>query len=163
MTFEEHLGSIRNKVVAWLGDGNNVAATWVQAATQFDFEMRVACPKPLMPNQEILLWAEQRGAKIVVTSDPFLALEGANCVVTDTWVSLSDNQNKSVDLLKPFQVDSKKMLAASSNAIFMHCLPAKRGQEVTEDVLDGPLSVVFDEAENRMHVQKAILLWWSFS
>ena len=159
MTFEEHLGSIRNKVVAWLGDGNNVAATWVQAATQFDFEMRVACPKPLMPNQEILLWAEQRGAKIVVTSDPFLALDGANCVVTDTWVSLSDNQNKSVDILKPFQVDSKKMLAASSNAIFMHCLPAKRGQEVTEDVLDGPLSVVFDEAENRMHVQKAILLW----
>ena len=159
MTFEEHLGSIEGKVVAWLGDGNNVAATWIQAATQFNFEIRIACPQTLQPNPEVLLWAEKRGAKVSVTEDPLSALEGANCVVTDTWVSLSDDQDKSVDILKPFQVNSSKMSLANSDAIFMHCLPAKRGQEVTEDVLDGPASVVFDEAENRMHVQKAILLW----
>tara|TARA_Y100001970_G_scaffold294367_1_gene451808 strand:- start:66153 stop:67073 length:921 start_codon:yes stop_codon:yes gene_type:complete len=159
LTFEEHVGPISGKKITWLGDGNNVAATWIQAAAQFNFDMQIGCPDSLRPQKKIVDWARSMGATIEITEDPIAAVKGAHCVVTDTWVSLSDEQSKSIDLLKPFQVDSKKMEAAADGAIFMHCLPAKRGQEVTEEVLEGAASVIFDEAENRLHVQKAILLW----
>jgi len=159
LTFEEHVGPISGKKITWLGDGNNVAATWIQAAAQFNFDMQIGCPDSLRPQKKIVDWARSMGATIEITEDPIAAVKGAHCVVTDTWVSLSDKQSKSIDLLKPFQVDSKKMEAAADGAIFMHCLPAKRGQEVTEEVLEGAASVIFDEAENRLHVQKAILLW----
>lgn len=159
LTFEEHRGPIAGRTVAWLGDGNNVAATWVQAAAQFGFEVRIACPDSLRPDGGVVAWAEARGAKVVVTDDAAAALDGADCVVTDTWVSLADDPDKSVGHLKPYQVNEAAMALAGDDAIFMHCLPAKRGQEVTDGVLEGPASVVFDEAENRLHAQKAILLW----
>ena len=157
--FEEHRGAIAGNVIAWLGDGNNVAATWIQAAAQFGFEMRIGCPDTLRPDPVVVAWAETRGAKVVVTGDADEAVRGAACVVTDTWVSLADDPGKSVDHLKPFQVNDAIMAKAADDAVFMHCLPAKRGQEVTDAVLDGPASVVLDEAENRLHAQKAILLW----
>lgn len=160
LTFEEHVGPIEGRVVAWLGDGNNVAATWIQAAAQFGFEMRVACPKGYEPDAEIVAWAHGRGADVTISRDADKAASGADCVVTDSWVSMSDDpESKTVEVFKPYQVNERIMGLAKPGAIFMHCLPAKRGQEVTDAVIDGPRSVVFDEAENRMHAQKAVLLW----
>lgn len=160
LTFEEHRGPIEGRTVAWLGDGNNVAASWIQAATQFDFTFRMACPGGFEPDQEILDWAAAHQADIQIGDDIEAALKGADCVVTDTWVSLcEDGKSKPTRPLKPYQVNEAAMKHARDDAIFMHCLPAKRGQEVTAEVLDGPQSVVFDEAENRVHAQKAILVW----
>jgi ornithine carbamoyltransferase len=163
MTFEEHRGSIRGKVVAWSGDGNNMATSWVHAATQFDFELRIACPPELKPPADVLEWAARRGARVRVVHDPAEALAGADCVVTDTWVSMGDEDEASAgrrhNLLRAYQVDERMMKLADKDAIFMHCLPAHRGEEVTAEVLDGPQSVVWDEAENRLHAQKGILAW----
>ncbi len=160
MTFEEHRGPIAGKVVAWSGDGNNVATSWVQAAVQFAFEFRIACPEPLCPPADVLDWARAQGGRVTVTDDPRAAVAGADCVVTDTWVSMgcADDRRRH-NLLAPFRVDEKLMALAKPEAIFMHCLPAGRGIEVTDAVLDGPRSVVWDEAENRLHVQKGILTW----
>jgi len=160
MTFEEHKGPIRGHTVAWTGDTNNVCASWVHAAARFDFSLRVASPESLAPRPALKKWAESARAKVLFTSDPEEAVKGADCVVTDTWVSMGDKEGtKRHNLLKPYQVNKALMARAAKDAIFMHCLPAHRGEEVTDEVIDGPQSVVFDEAENRLHVQKAILVW----
>jgi ornithine carbamoyltransferase len=160
MTFEEHRGPIRDRVVAWSGDGNNMALSWIQAAVRFDFELRLACPPELSPDPDTLAWAKKQGARVELTTDPHAAVEGADCVVTDTWVSMNDSESESRhNLLRAYQVDDKLMAEAKPDAIFMHCLPAHRGEEVTESVIDGPQSVVWDEAENRLHAQKGILAW----
>ncbi|WP_455372128.1 ornithine carbamoyltransferase [Limibacillus halophilus] len=162
MTFEEHLGSIEGKVVAWCGDGNNMAVSWLHAAARFRFELRLACPDNLRPPSDVVNWARGEGATIVVTDQVREAVEQADCVVTDTWVSMGDDVGDSerrMKLLAPYQVDAKVMAMAKSSAIFQHCLPAYRGKEVSAEVMDGPQSVVWDEAENRLHAQKGILNW----
>jgi ornithine carbamoyltransferase len=160
MTFEEKKGPIRGRTIAWSGDANNVLASWVHAAARFGFTLRVATPAEFMPPPALRKWAEQSGAGIVFLRSPEDAVAGADCVVTDTWVSMGDrDKTKRHQLLKRFQVNEKLMARAQDDAIFMHCLPAHRGEEVTDEVIDGPRSVVFDEAENRLHVQKAILHW----
>ena len=160
MTLEEHKGAAAGKVVAWSGDGNNVAASWVHAAVRFDFDLRIACPDELRPPARLLDWARKAGGRVSVTVDPQAAARGADCVVTDTWVSMgveaSVNRH---NMLAPYRVDERLMACAKPDAIFMHCLPAKRGDEVSAAVLDGPQSVVWDEAENRLHAQKGILAW----
>ena len=160
MTFEEHRGSIAGRTVAWTGDGNNVVVSWIHAAAKLGFEMRVATPAELRPDSAIIDWATDQGAKIVLTEDPAEAALGADLVVTDTWVSMGDKDaGTRHNMLTPFRVDDALMAHAASDALFMHCLPAHRGEEVMESVIDGPQSVVWDEAENRLHVQKAILAW----
>src|SRR5262245_6944885 len=160
MTFEEHQGPIAGKRIAWVGDGNNMATSWIHAAVQFDFELRLACPKELQPPAEVLAWAKARGGRILVTPDVEKAVKDVECVVTDTWVSMGDTEVASRhNLLAAYSVDDRVMAMARSDAIFMHCLPAHRGEEVTASVIDGPQSVVWDEAENRLHAQKGILAW----
>jgi ornithine carbamoyltransferase len=160
MTFEEHRGSIRGKTVAWSGDANNVLASWMHAAERFDFRLRVATPPELAPKKWLLDWVKSADAEIRIGTDPEEAVKGADCVVTDTWVSMGDRDGaRRHNLLKRYQVNSRLMSKAKPDAIFMHCLPAHRGEEVTDDVMDGPHSVVFDEAENRLHAQKGILTW----
>ena len=160
MTFEEHRGPIAGQVVAWSGDGNNVARSFVQAAARFGFTLRLATPRALRPPAELLDWARAQGARIELTEDPVAAVRGARCVVTDAWVSMSDADGANRhNLLRPYQVDRALMAHAAPDAVFMHCLPAHRGEEVTAEVIDGPQSVVFDEAENRLHAQKGVLLW----
>jgi len=161
MTFEEHLGPIEGRVVTWVGDGNNMAVSWIHAAVRFGFELRLACPDSLVPPADVLDWARAEHGRIQVISDAEAAVEGADCVVTDTWVSMGDEDKDSQqrrDLLQPYQVDHRLMARAKPDAIFMHCLPAHRGDEVTASVIDGPKSVVWDEAENRLHAQKALML-----
>ncbi len=160
MTFEEHRGSIQGRTIAWTGDANNVLASWVHAAARLDFRLNIASPPELAPRPELLSWAKQEGAQISVTTDAFEAAEGAHAVITDCWVSMGDDDEfRRQNLLKPYQVNSRLMNVASKDAVFMHCLPAHRGEEVTDEVMDGPQSVVFDEAENRLHAQKGILAW----
>jgi ornithine carbamoyltransferase len=160
MTFEELKGPIKGRTIAWIGDANNVATSWVHAAARFGFKLRVAAPKDFAPAPELLAWANAQSTKIEVSDDKLQAAHGADCVVTDVWVSMGDNDaTRRNDALRPFQVDGAVMAAADRDAIFMHCLPAHRGDEVTADVIDGPQSAVWDEAENRLHVQKAILAW----
>jgi len=162
LTFEEHRGPIAGKTVAWLGDGNNVAASWIEAAARFGFLVRLACPAGYEPKPEVLEWAAAEGADVVVTRDPGEAVTGADCVVTDTWISMADSEAETaarMEALAPYQVTAELMARAGAGAIFMHCLPAHRGEEVAAAVIDGPASVVFDEAENRLHAQKAILAW----
>ncbi len=160
MTFEEHRGSIRGRKVAWTGDANNVLASWMHAARQFEFELAIATPAELAPTQPVLDWIRSSGADIRIWQDAERAVAGADCVVTDTWVSMGDGDGeRRHNLLKPYQVNARLMRNAKPEAIFLHCLPAHRGDEVTEDVIDGPQSVVFDEAENRLHAQKGILVW----
>jgi ornithine carbamoyltransferase len=160
MTFEEHLGAIAGRKIAWSGDGNNMATSWIHAAERFGFELHLACPEELRPPPEVVDWACRQGAKIVVTSDVEAAVADADCVVTDTWISMggqvsADRHN----MLRSYQVDERLMQRAKKDAIFMHCLPAHRGEEVTPGVIDGPQSAVWDEAENRLHAQKGILYW----
>jgi ornithine carbamoyltransferase len=158
-TYEEHRGSIAGAKVCWSGDGNNVLTSWVHAAVKFGFTLNVASPRELTVDQETRDWAAASGL-VHFTTDARAAAEGATCVVTDTWVSMGDdNATKRQNLLKPFQVNAELMKLARKDALFMHCLPAHRGDEVTDAVIDGPQSVVFDEAENRLHAQKAILAW----
>ncbi|MCK8785699.1 ornithine carbamoyltransferase [Roseomonas sp. NAR14] len=160
LTFEEHRGPIAGQTVAWCGDGNNVARSLIQAAARLGFALRLATPEALRPPQALLDWARAEGAEVTLTDDPAAAVAGARCVVTDTWVSMSDDPNSQRhNLLMPYRVDSALMAKAAPDAIFMHCLPAHRGEEVTAEVIDGPRSVVFDEAENRLHAQKGVLLW----
>ena len=160
MTYEEHRGPIAGRVVAWSGDSNNVMTSWVHAAQRFGFEMRVASPAELAPPPQLLDWARRHGTKLLVTRDPHEAARGADVVVSDCWVSMGDDENTSRhNLLAPYQVNARLMAEADPKALFMHCLPAHRGEEVTDEVIDGPQSVVFDEAENRLHAQKGILAW----
>ncbi len=160
LTFEEHRGPIEGRTLAWVGDANNVAASWMHAAVRFGFGLRIACPQALPPDPAILTWVKEQGGKVTVTSDPKEAVRGADAVLTDVWVSMGmeDGEQREA-LLEPYQVNSPLMALAAPEAVFLHCLPAHRGSEVTADVIDGPQSVVFDEVENRLHVQKAILAW----
>ncbi|MBV9429072.1 MAG: ornithine carbamoyltransferase [Bradyrhizobiaceae bacterium] len=160
MTFEEHRGAIRDRTVAWVGDGNNVLASWMHAAQRFEFRLNVATPTELAPRQALIDWVRASGAAIHVGTDPEEAAAGADCVVADTWVSMGDKDGgRRHNLLMPYQVNARLMARAKPDALFMHCLPAHRGEEVTDEVMDGPQSVVFDEAENRLHAQKGILAW----
>lgn len=160
MTFEEHHGPIAGRRIAWSGDGNNMANTWIQGAAGLGFELSLACPDELQPDPEIVARVRDQGGRIELTSDPHQAVAGADCVMTDTWVSMSDDPNSSRhNLLRPYQVDEALLAEANDDAIFMHCLPAHRGEEMTEAVIEGPQSVVFDQAENRLHAQKGVLLW----
>jgi len=160
MTFEEHRGSIEGRKIAWVGDGNNMAVTWLHAATKFNFELSLAYPAELsIPRIEVQK-ATAAGIKLTETQDPLEAVAGADCVVTDTWVSMGDQPGeRRQKLLEPYRINETIMAQASSDAIFMHCLPAHRGEEVTSEVLEGTQSVVWDEAENRLHAQKGILVW----
>lgn len=160
MTFEEHRGPIKGATVAWSGDSNNVLTSWVHAAARFGFKLRVASPKELSARESLRAWARGAGADVQFGGDAEKAVAGADCVVSDAWVSMGDEDStKRHNLLKAYQVNAYLMGRAAKDAIFMHCLPAHRGEEVTDDVIDGPQSVVFDEAENRLHAQKAILAW----
>ena len=158
-TFEEHRGSIAGATVAWVGDTNNVLHSFVHAAVKFGFKLKVASPREFPLDPEVRDWAS--GSDLVsFGTDPEAAVKDADCVVTDTWVSLGDdNATKRRMILKPYQVNQALMGLAAKDALFMHCLPAHRGEEVVDAVIDGPQSVVFDEAENRLHAQKAILAW----
>jgi ornithine carbamoyltransferase len=160
MTFEEHRGPISGRTIAWLGDANNVLTSWMQAAQRFEFRLQVATPPELAPKKWLRDWMRSSGAAIVLSHDPDEAATDADCIVTDTWVSMGDrNADGRHNLLRRYQVNAELMARAKADALFMHCLPAHRGKEVTDDVMDGPQSVVFDEAENRLHAQKGILTW----
>ena len=161
MTFEEHRGSIEGKTITWVGDYNNVAASWLHAAVKFGFEFRIATPPELSINKGQLELAQRLGGKVKLFTDAKEAVDGSDCVVADTWVSMGDDDEraKRLELLAPYQVNSSLMALAKTNAVFMHCLPAHRGEEVTDDVIDGPQSVIWDEAENRLHAQKAVMAW----
>ena len=160
MTYEELRGSIANKKIAWLGDGNNVVYSLIEAAAQFDFQLAIACPKKLEPNKKIVKWAKDKKANILITKDPKEAAEDASAVITDKWVSMAEvgvNKKKKKKLLKPYQVNKKIMKLSQPDSLFMHCLPASRGEEVTTEVMDSKQSAVWLEALNRMHVQKSII------
>ncbi len=161
MTFEEIKGSITNKKIAWLGDGNNVVYSLIEASVKFNFQLYIACPKKFQPNKNVVKWARNKKAKIVITKNPKEAVHLADCVMTDKWISMGDktNTNKKKKLLKPYQVNKKIMKLAKRDAIFMHCLPASRGEEVTDEVMDGKQSAVWLEALNRVYVQKSIIQW----
>ncbi|QPH52664.1 ornithine carbamoyltransferase [Pontivivens ytuae] len=162
LTFEEHKGPIAGKRVVWTGDGNNVCASFLHAAGQFGFDLTFSGPEVLDPEAEAMDFASSKGADVRIERDPVKAVEGADLVVADTWLSMHDDasaRDRRHNLLKPYQVNEALMAAAGEQALFMHCLPAHRGEEVTDAVMDGPQSVIFDEAENRVHAQKAILKW----
>ncbi|WP_308911212.1 ornithine carbamoyltransferase [Pseudokordiimonas caeni] len=160
MTFEEHRGPIRGRRLAWVGDGNNVATSLIEAAVRFGFSLRLGCPEGYKPDAEAVAWARAEGGDVAVTDDPLEAVKGAAAILTDTFVSMGDSRTGGrMKALAPYQVNAHLMANAAPDALFLHCLPAHRGEEVTADVIDGPASVVWDEAENRLHVQKAILAW----
>jgi ornithine carbamoyltransferase len=162
LTFEEHRGPIRGKKVVWSGDGNNVCASFLHAAGQFGFDMTFTGPPTLDPETEFVELARSKGVNIAIERDPHKAVENADLVVTDTWVSMHDAQSareRRHNQLRPYRVDAQLMANAKPDALFMHCLPAHRDDEATSEVMDGPHSVIFDEAENRLHAQKAILRW----
>jgi ornithine carbamoyltransferase len=162
MTYEEHRGSIRGRKVVWSGDGNNVFASWAQAAGQFGFDVTFTGPPTLDPEPDHLDYARAKGSRVAIERDPFAAVDGADLIVTDTWVSMHDPQSareRRHNQLRPYQVNERLMAAAKPDALFMHCLPAHRDDEVTSAVMDGPQSVIWDEAENRLHAQKAVMRW----
>ena len=160
-TFEEMKGSIKNKKIAWLGDGNNIVYSLIEASVKFNFQLAIACPKKLEPNKKIVKWAKNKKAKILITRDPKKAVDLADCVMTDKWISMGDKSNKKIKkkLLKPYQVNEKIMKFAKADAIFMHCLPASRGEEVTNEIMDGKQSAVWLQASNRVYVQESIIEW----
>ena len=161
MTFEELKGKITNKKIAWIGDGNNVVYSLIEASVQFNFQLTIASPKKFRPNKQILKWAKDKKANILITKNPEEAASLADCVMTDKWISMSDksDKEKKKKILKPYQVNKKIMKLAKSDAIFMHCLPANRGEEVTNEVMDGNQSAVWLETLNRVHVQRSIIEW----
>jgi ornithine carbamoyltransferase len=157
MTLEERFGSVAGRTIAWIGDGNNVCASFIHAAALFDFRLVVACPQAYRPREADLAHAPGR---VEMTDDMHAAVRGADCVVADGWVSMGDSDHAArVEAFSPYQVDEALMDEAGPQAVFLHCLPAHRGEEVTDAVIDGPRSLVWDEAENRIHAQKSILAW----
>ncbi|SNR63190.1 ornithine carbamoyltransferase [Puniceibacterium sediminis] len=162
LTFEEHRGPIKGKKVVWAGDGNNVCASWLHAAGQFGFDLTFTGPVQLDPEMEFVGLARNAGATVTIERDPAKAVEGADLVVADTWVSMHDAQSareRRHNMLRPYQINRALMDHAKPDALFMHCLPAHREEEVTSEVMDGPNSVIWDEAENRLHAQKAVMRW----
>jgi ornithine carbamoyltransferase len=157
ITIKEQLKDIENKKITWFGDCNNVLQSWIEASGLLNFELNIACPEGITPDEKTMSWALERNKKIFITRNPQEAAEGANCIITDTWRSMGDKSPFPEDQFIPFQVNKKIMELADKNAIFMHCLPAYRNKEVSSEVLEGNQSVVFDEAENRLHAQKAIM------
>jgi ornithine carbamoyltransferase len=159
-TIEEHRGAIENKTLAWIGDGNNVCNSFIHAAARFGFTLNIACPDAYKPAMNAMVFASESRAKVTVTNDPFEAAKGADVVLSDTWVSMGDlDHDERLAAFQPYQVNAELMKSARPDALFLHCLPAHRGEEVTDEVIDGPQSVIWDEAENRIHAQKAILSW----
>jgi ornithine carbamoyltransferase len=160
LAFEERCGPIRGRTLAWVGDGNNVCSTFIHAAPLFGFELRIGAPKRYAPNRDDLARAAALQARIHVTEDPREAVDGVDCVIADTWISMGDtDRDARLEALGPYQVNAGLMALAAKDAVFMHDLPAHRGEEVTGDVLDGPRSLAWDEAENRIHAQKSVLAW----
>jgi ornithine carbamoyltransferase len=160
MTFEEHRGPIAGKTLAWVGDGNNVCASFIHAAPKLGFRLKIASPAIYHPDLMDLARAAEQQGRIETTDDPRLAVAGADCVITDTWVSMGDvDHDERIETLEPYQVDDELMDLAAPDSVFLHCLPAHRGEEVTDEVMDSPRSLVWDEAENRIHAQKSILAW----
>ena len=162
LTFEEEKGSIKDRIITWIGDGNNnMSNSLIEAAGKFKFNLRIACPKKYSPDKKIVSWAKKNKVNLVVTTKPDEAVKGSDCVMTDKWVSMNDKVNKKAKkkILKPFQVNKKLMNKANSDAIFMHCLPVGRGEEVTDEIIDGKQSVVWRQALNRVHAQKSIIKW----
>jgi ornithine carbamoyltransferase len=160
MTFEEHRGPVKGKTIAWTGDGNNVLHSLIEGSARFGYKMNMAVPLGSEPQNKFLNWARNNGGEILLCHEAEQAVAGAHCVVTDTWVSMNqEHRARGHNVFQPYQVNEALMKHASPEALFMHCLPAHRGEEVTDEVIDGPQSVVFDEAENRLHAQKSILAW----
>ena len=160
MTFEEHRGPVAGKTIAWTGDGNNVLHSLLEASARFRFNLNVAVPEGSEPAQKHIDWSKTHGGKLHFTRSPEEAVHEADCVVTDCWVSMGqEHRARGHNVFSPYQVNAALMAKAKPDALFMHCLPAHRGEEVTDEVIDGPHSVVFDEAENRLHAQKAVLAW----
>jgi ornithine carbamoyltransferase len=160
MTFEEHRGNVKGKTLAWTGDGNNVLHSLIEGSAQFGYQMNMAVPLGSEPDDKYLNWARNNGGKVMLTHDADKAVDGVDCIITDTWVSMNqEHKARGHNVFMPFQVNPTLMKQAKSDALFMHCLPAHRGEEVTDEVIDGPQSVVFDEAENRLHAQKSVLAW----
>jgi ornithine carbamoyltransferase len=160
MTFEEHRGPVAGRTIGWVGDGNNVCASFIHAAAKFGFRLVIACPPAYRPDPVDLERAAREQGRIEITDDPDVAARGADCVISDAWVSMGNaDYVDRVAAFAPYQVNEQRMALAAPDAIFMHCLPAHRGEEVTDAVIDGPRSVIWDEAENRLHVQKSILAW----
>jgi len=159
-TFEESQGPVAGKTIAWIGDGNNVCASFIHASAKFGFKLNIACPPVYHPDLIDLARAAEQQGRVEMTDDPVQAVREAHCVITDTWVSMGDKDGEArLDAFEPFQVDGGLMEKARSDAVFLHCLPAHRGEEVTDEVIDGPRSLVWNEAENRIHAQKSILAW----
>jgi ornithine carbamoyltransferase len=158
-TMIERHGALDGQIVTWVGDGNNVTTSWIEASARFGFQLRIACPQAYTPPAELLAWARGEGADIVLYDNAEEAVTDSQTVVTDVWISMGDDEGSRATDFQPFQVTGDLMKHAAGDAIFMHCLPAWRGMEVTADVIDGPQSAVFDEAENRLHAQKAVLSW----
>ncbi len=162
LTFEEFKGSIKDKTISWLGDGNNnMSNSLIEAAGKFNFNLKIGCPKKYSPNKKIISWAKKNKVNILVTTKPEEAVNNSDCVMTDKWVSMNDkvNQKQKKKNLRNYQVNKKLMKKAKSDAIFMHCLPVGRGEEVTDEVIDGKQSVVWTQALNRVHAQKSIINW----
>jgi ornithine carbamoyltransferase len=160
LTYEEHRGGVAGRTFAWVGDGNNVCASFIHAAPKLGFKLRIACPAIYHPDLVDLARAAEQKGDIEMTDDPREAVDRADCVITDTWVSMGDvDHDERLAAFEPYQVDAALMTLAAPDAVFLHCLPAHRGEEVTDAVIDGPQSVVWDEAENRIHAQKSILAW----
>jgi ornithine carbamoyltransferase len=162
LTYEESNGLITDKTISWLGDGNNnMSNSLIEAAGKFNFNLKIGCPKKYAPSKKILSWAKKNKIKLIVTTKPYEAVKDSDCIMTDKWVSMNDKVNKKIKkkILKPYQVNKKLMSKAKSNAIFMHCLPVGRGEEVTNEVIDGKQSVVWRQALNRVHAQKSIIKW----
>ena len=160
LTFEEHRGPVAGRTIAWVGDGNNVCSSFIHAAPKLGFKLNIACPAGYHPDLVDLARAAEQHGQVELTADPRAAVRGADCVITDTWVSMGDiDHDERLDAFEPYQVDEHLMALAAADGVFLHCLPAHRGEEVTDAVIDGPRSLVWDEAENRIHAQKSILAW----
>jgi len=162
LTFEEIKGDIKNKTITWLGDGdNNMSNSFIEASAKFGFKLNIGCPDKYKPNKNIIAWAKKNKANITITRNPNEAVKNADCVMTDKWVSMNDkvDKKKKKQILKGYQVNKKIMKLAKSDAIFMHCLPVGRGEEATDEIVDGKQSVVWTQALNRVHAQKSIINW----
>ena len=157
VTLKEKLGDFKNKKVSWFGDFNNVTQSWIEAAAILDINFSIACPSSVSASKKTIKWLEKQNKNLVISENINDIAKNSDCIMTDTWISMGDQKDKSVNHFKPFQVNSDLMLQAKNNAIFMHCLPAYRGMEVTDEVIDSKSSVVFDQAENRVHAQKSII------
>ena len=157
VTFKEKFGEFKHKKVSWFGDFNNVTQSWIEAAAILDINFSIACPSRVLASKKTIKWLEKQNKNLVISENINDIAKNSDCIMTDTWISMGDQKDKSVDHFKPFQVNSDLMLLANKNAIFMHCLPAYRGMEVTDEIIDSRSSVVFDQAENRVHAQKSII------